>query len=129
MPCRLGCALQKKTIDRDIVLDVIADLDLEPLREQKPAAKTPADSLAATESVFIAETKKRSIFSRWIPSVAIICALLIGLSWFAVRRGAQAPENSSTIGEQRLLCRRLAPLQFERLVTTQAPSSAQSNRS
>ena len=30
----LGCALQRKTIDCDIVREVVADLDLEPLRER-----------------------------------------------------------------------------------------------
>ena len=33
----LACALQRKTIDRDIVRDVITDLDLEPLREKNIA--------------------------------------------------------------------------------------------
>ena len=37
----LACALQRKTIDRDIVRDVIADLDLEPLREKNIAAPKP----------------------------------------------------------------------------------------
>ena len=37
----LACALQRKTIDRDIVRDVIADLDLEPLREKNIAPAKP----------------------------------------------------------------------------------------
>src|SRR5580698_7378359 len=38
----LGCALKRKAIDRDIVQEVIADLDLEPLREKPAATQTAA---------------------------------------------------------------------------------------
>ena len=34
----LGCALQRETIDCDIVREVVADLDLEPLRERRSLA-------------------------------------------------------------------------------------------
>jgi general secretion pathway protein A len=89
----LGCALQKKTIDRDIVLNVIADLDLEPLRELHTVAETRKEVSKQQPPIFVGDTKKRSIFSRWIPSVAIICALVIAVSWFAVRAERRAPES------------------------------------
>ena len=37
----LGCALQRRTIDGDIVREVVADLDLEPLRERRSLAARP----------------------------------------------------------------------------------------
>jgi general secretion pathway protein A len=88
----LGCALQKKTIDCDIVLNVIADLDLEPLREQKAVALNPEEVSKKTPPALFAGTKKRSIFSRWIPSVAIVTAALIAVSWWAVRAERRTPE-------------------------------------
>ncbi|MGA7921626.1 MAG: AAA family ATPase [Candidatus Acidiferrales bacterium] len=118
----LGCALRKKTIDRDIVLEVIADLDLEPLREQKPAAKKPADVSPQPKSVFISETKKRSIFSRWIPSIAITSALLIGLSWFAVHAERRSPEKVQPSAKAAFAPAAPAPVLAP--VTAQAPSSA-----
>jgi len=37
----LGCALRRRTIDGDIVREVVADLDLEPLRERRSLAARP----------------------------------------------------------------------------------------
>jgi general secretion pathway protein A len=37
----LGCALRRRTIDGDIVHEVVADLDLEPLRERRSLAARP----------------------------------------------------------------------------------------
>jgi general secretion pathway protein A len=84
----LGCALKRKTIDRDIILDVIADLDLEPLRE-KPAAPVMPASQAAP--VFSSIAKKPSRFGGWALKIAISAAALLSLSWAVVQVNRSEP--------------------------------------
>jgi general secretion pathway protein A len=47
----LGCALKRRTIDCDIVREVVADLDLEPLRERKSFAPRPEEDDAVREAI------------------------------------------------------------------------------
>lgn len=97
----LGCALKRKTIDRDVILEVISDLDLEPLREKptipaarpEPSVQTPAQTPRRT----IAALRRQSMFAGWLFKIAIASVLLLSLSWAAVpanRRNAQAVEVS-----------------------------------
>ena len=86
----LACALKRKAIDRDIIRDVIADLDLEPLREKKIVApKSEPNSQRLTPSFSLA-SKKQPASGAWIPKVAIPSALLLGWGWFfvSVNRGS-----------------------------------------
>src|SRR5271169_3463401 len=62
----LGCALKRKTIDRDIINDVIADLDLESLREKPVAAEMPAAEARQARLVLSPIAKKQLIFGGWI---------------------------------------------------------------
>lgn len=95
----LGCALKRKTIDRDIILEVISDLDLEPLRE-KPAITTarPAPPVPSqTSQQSISSAIKQSMFAGWLFKIAIVSALLLTLSWAVVpasRRNTRAVEVS-----------------------------------
>ncbi|MFZ0519484.1 MAG: AAA family ATPase [Candidatus Acidiferrales bacterium] len=100
----LGCALKRKTIDRDIVVEVISDLDLEPLR-QKPTAKSvlqppaPREPLVQRPQHPFSSARKQSMFAGWLFKVAIASALLLTLSWAVVprnRRNAQ-PQEVSTV--------------------------------
>ena len=87
----LACAMKRKAIDRDIVLDVIADLDLEPLREKKIVAQKPRRNRSACAwRKFSLAPKKQPAFSTWIPKVAIPSALLLALGSFfvSVNRGS-----------------------------------------
>jgi type II secretory pathway predicted ATPase ExeA len=99
----LGCALKRKTIDRDVVLEVIADLDLEPLREKKAVLKNPAQGSAQRSSGFSVLTKKRANFNDGIPRVATIGALLLALGLFFIplnRKGsgsASIPDGTATL--------------------------------
>jgi general secretion pathway protein A len=97
----LGCALKRKTIDRDVILEVISDLDLEPLREKptiptarpEPSAQTHAHTPRRT----ISAARRQSMFAGWLFKIAIASVLLLTLSWAAVpanRRNAQAVEVS-----------------------------------
>jgi general secretion pathway protein A len=97
----LGCALKRKTIDRDVILEVISDLDLEPLRE-KPTIPTarPEPSVqthAQTPRRTIPAVRRQSMFAGWLFKIAIASVLLLTLSWAAVpanRRNTQAVEVS-----------------------------------
>ncbi len=90
----LACALKRKAIDRDIIQDVIADLDLEPLREKNivapTSAKGPEKRSARTALSFSFAAKKQSVSAGWIPKVALtsIVALAVGLFFLNVDRGA-----------------------------------------
>ena len=75
----LGCALQQKPIDRDVVRQVIADLDIGPRRKGLPAPqveqsgteKDPAAALAANTP---------SVFAEWLPKVAVAAVVLLAVS-------------------------------------------------
>jgi general secretion pathway protein A len=73
----LACALQRKTIDRDIVRDVIADLDLEPLREKNIAALKPEKKSVRVPPILVAAAQKQSSSGGWIPKLALTSALLL----------------------------------------------------
>ena len=113
----LGCALKRKTIDRDVILEVISDLDLEPLRE-KPAIPTarPEPSVqtqAQTPRRTIPAARRQSMFAGWLLKIAIASVLLFTLSWAAVpanRRIAQAVEVS-----------RIEPMPISTQVVSAAP--------
>ncbi len=86
----LACALQRKTIDRDIIRDVIADLDLEPLRQKPVVAKKSDQKLQGLLSLVSPAAKKQSVFGDWIPKLALSAMVLLAVGWFfvSVNRGA-----------------------------------------
>jgi general secretion pathway protein A len=97
----LGCALGRKTIDRDVILEVISDLDLESLREKptipaarlEPSVQTHVQAPRRT----IPAVRRQSMFAGWLFKIAIASVLLLTLSWAAVpasRRNTQAVEVS-----------------------------------
>ena len=103
----LGCALKRRTIDRDIVREVIADLDLEPLRERKSFAPRPEEEHAVREAiddldleplhersslapraekysaqgvpVFASVASTPSMLTGWLTKLIIACAILLAL--------------------------------------------------
>jgi general secretion pathway protein A len=88
----LGCALKRKTIDRDIVMDVIADLDLEPLREKHVAVSAPAMRTSATYS---STSTTKTMFGGWTPKLAISSAVLLSLGWAAVHANRSEPGTAA----------------------------------
>jgi type II secretory pathway predicted ATPase ExeA len=98
----LACALKRKTIDRDVIMDVIADLDLEPLREKHVAAKMPAAAAKQAVPTFSSIAKKQSSLGSWSPRLAIASAVLLSLSWALVRvnrpepHGVELPVRAAT---------------------------------
>jgi len=86
----LACALKRKAIDRDIVQDVIADLDLEPLREKSAVAPTSEKKPERPAPGISLAPKKPSFAGGWIPKVVLtsVVALAVGLFFLNVDRGA-----------------------------------------
>jgi type II secretory pathway predicted ATPase ExeA len=102
----LGCALKRKTIDRDIINDVIADLDLESLREPVAApvvAATPVATSKRPVAVLSFTSKNESTFGRFAPKVALASAAVLALSWAAVHsmrpanHAVEAPANAPAL--------------------------------
>jgi hypothetical protein len=99
----LACALQRKTIDRDIIREVIADLDLEPLREKNiPAVKREKKS-ASVPPILLSAAKKQSPSGGWIPKLAITSALLLAAGGLFVNlnhgglRSSTMPDAVTTV--------------------------------
>jgi general secretion pathway protein A len=100
----LGCALQQKPIDRDVVRQVIADLDLGPLRKRLPApqlqeekfiSKAPAIFSQNSPALFSSQDE-RSGFAGWLPKVAaaVVIPLVIGGALFSSRQWLAGPAAS-----------------------------------
>jgi len=98
----LGSAVQQKPIDRDVVRQVIGDLDLGSMRrkalpapqaEEKGTEKVPAFSVAANTP---------SVFADWLPKVAVAAVVLltVGGALFESQRWlgrTAAPQPTPTV--------------------------------
>lgn len=99
----LACALQRKTIDRDIVREVIADLDLEPLRDKNFAAPRPETNSLRVPPILVAAAQKQSSSGGWIPKLAITSALLLAAGGLfvnlnrGVARSSTLPDAVATV--------------------------------
>jgi general secretion pathway protein A len=76
----LGCALQQKLIDRDIVRQVIADLDLGKWRTRASLLPKPEEKLAEKVSVFASAADTPSVFAGWPTKVAVAAVVLLAVS-------------------------------------------------
>jgi general secretion pathway protein A len=72
----LGCALRRETIDDDIVREVIADLDLEPLRERRSRPLQPEKEEAREAPVFATAASARS-GAAWLSRLAVAAMILL----------------------------------------------------
>jgi general secretion pathway protein A len=107
----LGSALQQKPIDRDILRQVIADLDLGPQRKKfslpapPPEEKATPTPSASSDELFWAQ-ESPSVFAEWLPKIAaaLLVVLAIGGALYAGRRwfGQPAASHASvaTTGSQ-----------------------------
>jgi type II secretory pathway predicted ATPase ExeA len=77
----LGSALQQKPIDRDIVRQVIADLDFGPWRKRSSLPPLKPEERATPVKVleFSAISKSSSGFAGWLPKAAIAAVVLLAL--------------------------------------------------
>jgi type II secretory pathway predicted ATPase ExeA len=91
----LACALQRKAIDRDIVRDVIADLDLEPLRQKSIVARKPERKPLRLPAGLMAATKRQLAVGGWTPNLAISSALLLAAGGLFVNLNRGAARSST----------------------------------
>jgi type II secretory pathway predicted ATPase ExeA len=96
----LGCALSRQTIDRSIIVNVIADLDLEPLREKPVTPEKPAENQTSAPPAILSIDKNQSDFGRSALKIAVTGALLLALSLAVIdsnRSRSQPAELSADI--------------------------------
>ncbi len=93
----LGCALQQKPIDRDIVRQVIADLDFGPWRKRASLPLKPEERAAPVKVLeFSAMADSQSRFAAWLPKVAVAAVVLlaVGAALFESQRWLGHPAAS-----------------------------------
>jgi general secretion pathway protein A len=92
----VGCALKRSTIDRDIVLNVIADLDLDRLRTI-PVNANSSSADSNSSPLRLSETGGKSLSSsNWRPRLALATAILmvLGCLLFWISRGPLRASSS-----------------------------------
>jgi hypothetical protein len=75
----LGCALKRRTIDREIVREVIADLDLESLQERTTRSWRPEEDGEQAVPAFASGMSSPSMLTDWLPKFIAVCAILLVL--------------------------------------------------
>jgi general secretion pathway protein A len=101
----LGCALKRRTIDTDIVLEVLGDLDLSSLRTSSPAALTTALSPLSVLSGLEPRTGTSRVPKFAISLVAAVA--LVTLGW--VLAGAHRGEKNRVEVQASIAAARHAP--------------------
>jgi general secretion pathway protein A len=81
----LGCALQQKPIDRDVLRRVVTDLDLGPWRRRgypapKPEEKAKVEKAKVTVLESSSITTKNAMFSGMLSKIAVAAVLLVAVS-------------------------------------------------
>jgi type II secretory pathway predicted ATPase ExeA len=77
----LACALKRKTIDREIIREALADLDLESLNEETAVVRKSEQEPKHSVSQTPPNVERKSRFRDWSPRFAVASALLLALSW------------------------------------------------
>jgi hypothetical protein len=87
----LGCALKRQRVDCEIVREVVADLNIEPLREKQPIPLRPAENDEKTIPGFPRTSSGSSDFATWLPKIAIAMAIFLVTSGAFVINTAARP--------------------------------------
>ncbi len=87
----LACALKRKTIDRELVQEVLADLELESLYQVRPAQPEVKQDVQLKPTRPVVQRTAPSRFGRWWPRFAIATALLLAFGWIGARIHATEP--------------------------------------
>lgn len=75
----LGCALHRRIIDREIISEVIADLDLEALQARTSLARRQEEDGERAVPTFASVMSTPSMLATWVPKFIAVCAILIVL--------------------------------------------------
>jgi general secretion pathway protein A len=104
----LGCALKQKPIDREVIRQVVADLDLEPLRKRSlPAPKAEEKSITRVPA-FLSTENFPSAFAGWMAKAAkgwmpkaAIAILVLAVSLALIARARRSsPEPDPVVAAQ-----------------------------
>jgi general secretion pathway protein A len=87
----LACALGRKTINRELVQEVLADLELESLYQVQPAHPEVKQEVQRKPAPPLVQRTAPSRFGRWWPRFAIATALLLAFGWIGARIHATEP--------------------------------------
>jgi general secretion pathway protein A len=108
----LACALKQKTVNREIVNEVLADLNLASLKGALPGLKAEEVPRRSTPTIHPDLKKERSL-RRWLPKLAVASALLFAVS---------LPSNHMSSTEQ---ASRVSPASSRKGVPLTEPSARQ----
>jgi len=92
----LACALKRKTIDRDIVREVLADLDLESLNEETAVVRKSEEEPKHSVSQTPRNVERKSLFRDWSRRFAAASALLVALSWSVIHVNRKERQASAS---------------------------------
>jgi general secretion pathway protein A len=92
----LACALKRKTIDRDIICEVLADLDLESLNEGTAVVRKSEEEPKPGVSQTPRNVERKSRFRDWSPRFAAASLLLLALSWSVVHVNRTERQTSAS---------------------------------
>jgi hypothetical protein len=79
--------LQQKPIDRYVIREVVADLDLGRWRKKKSVAPEPEEKTTANAPAFLSAANTPSVFAGWLPKVAVAIVVLLGAGSGALFEG------------------------------------------
>jgi type II secretory pathway predicted ATPase ExeA len=80
----LGCALKQRTIDGDVVREVLDDLNLGSLHRDVAIGAVPARSTSTTplqHSASTANTVRERVFTNWARKFVLAATLLLAVAW------------------------------------------------
>lgn len=77
----LACALKRKVVNREILNEVLADLDLEPLKSETLATGKTKQSEKLSEVRTPLKLKKKRSFGGWVLKLAAASVLILIASW------------------------------------------------
>ncbi len=113
----LGSALRQRPIDREVIRQVVADLDLGPLRKKLSPPPQLEETPSAASMFSTANTS--SVFAAWLPKVAVamVALLAVGGALFAGRQWLSRPAASQTTAVASVPKTAIAP------ITSPAPAA------
>ncbi len=92
----LACALKRKTLDRDIIREVLVDLDLESLDKETAVVRKSEEEPKHSVSQTPHNVERKSRFRDWSPRFAVVSALLFALSWFVIHVNRKERQASAS---------------------------------
>lgn len=105
----LACALKRKTIDRDIIREVLADLDLESLNEETAVARKSEEEPKHSVLQTLRNVEWKSRFRDWLPRLPEVKADRIYLAFFLVASALLLALGLSVIHANRKQRQAIAP--------------------